>query len=227
MTGTLVNVVAVLIGAALGSLILRGMPEKIVATVTAGVALAVVVIGIDSAMTDHSPLITIISLAVGGGIGEMANIDGRLQSFASRFRGGEGGSHVGEAALTATLIFCVGPMAILGAIQGGLLGEHSTLYAKSLLDGITATVLASTLGPGVALSAGAVLLYQGGIALSASALSVLLTDVAIAHLTAVGGALIVALGFNMLEMTEIRVANFLPAIAIAPALAVLVPGLVG
>ncbi|MFP4201218.1 MAG: DUF554 domain-containing protein [Bacillota bacterium] len=227
MTGTFVNVATVLIGVALGSLFFRRMSERIVATVTAGVALAVVIMGIDSAMTDHSPLITIISLAVGGGLGELANIHGRLQSFASRFHGGASGSHVGEAALTATLIFCVGPMAILGAIQGGLLGEHSTLYAKSLLDGITATVLASTLGPGVALSAGAILLYQGGIALSASAFSILLTDVAIAHLTAAGGALIVALGFNMLHMTEIRVANFLPAIVIAPVLAVLAPGLLG
>ncbi len=225
MTGTLVNVAAVVIGTILGSLILRGMADRLIGTVTAGVALAVLVIGVHSALTPHSPLITIISLAVGGGLGELLDIDGRLERLASLVRVGASGGGVGQAALTAALIFCVGPMAVLGAIQGGLLGDHSTLYAKSMLDGITATVLASTLGPGVGLSALVVLLYQGGIALSAATLSGLLTESAVAHLTAAGGALIIALGLNMLEIAEIRVANLLPAIALAPLLALAFPGL--
>ncbi len=225
MTGTLVNVAAVVIGTILGSLILRGMADRLIGTVTAGVALAVLVIGVHSALTPHSPLITIISLAVGGGLGELLDIDGRLERLASLVRVGASAGGAGRAALTAALIFCVGPMAVLGAIQGGLLGDHSTLYAKSMLDGITATVLASTLGPGVGLSALVVLVYQGGIALSAATLSGLLTESAVAHLTAAGGALIIALGMNMLEVADIRVANLLPAIALAPLLALVFPGL--
>ncbi len=227
MTGTLVNVLAILVGATLGSLVLRGMSDKIVETVTAGVALAVLVIGVESALTPHNPVITIISLAVGGGIGEAFGIHDRLQALADRVSSGFAGGRVADAALTATLIFCVGPMAILGAIQGGLLGNHSTLYAKSLLDGVTSTVLASAMGPGVYFSAAAVLLYQGAIAISASALAPALTDGTIAYLSAVGGSLIIALGLNMLGMVQIRVANLLPAIFIAPILAILLPGLAG
>ncbi len=226
MSGTLVNFFAILAGTVLGSMVLRNMPGRVLSTVTSGVALAVVVIGIDSVMTPHSPLITIVSLALGGAVGELLDIEARLERLGARVTGEGEATGAARGALTATLIFCVGPMAILGAIQGGLLGEHATLYAKSLLDGITATVLASTFGPAVGLSALAVLAYQGAIALSASTLSVLMTDVAIAHLTAAGGALVIALGINMLGIGEIRVGNLLPAIAFAPAMAVLFPGLV-
>lgn len=222
MLGTLVNVVAIILGSLAGHFVIPAIPESMSQTVTAGVALAVVLIGMDMALTTQNLLIIILSLALGGAIGELAGIQGALDRLGERVRQAVPSAiGVGEAFVTATLIFCVGPMAIMGAIQSGVAGDHATLYAKSTLDGITSLVLGSTLGLGVLGSAVPVFLYQGGITLAAAQLSTLLTADMVTELTASGGMIIVALGLNMLGVTRLRVANLLPALVIAPALSLL------
>lgn len=219
MLGTVVNFAAIIVGSLVGYFIVPSIPEAMSRTVTAGVALAVVLIGIDMALTTGNVLIIILSLALGGAIGEMLRIQGGLDRLGERVRRAvPRATGVGEAFVTATLIFCVGPMAIMGAIQSGVAGDHSTLYAKSTLDGITSVVLASTVGIGVLGSALPVLLYQGAIALAGARLSALLTPSMVTELTACGGMIIVALGLNMLGVANLRVANLLPALALAPAL---------
>ncbi len=222
MLGTLVNVVAIILGSLAGHFVIPAIPESMSQTVTAGVALAVVLIGMDMALTTQNLLIIIVSLALGGAIGELAGIQGALDRLGDRVRQAVPSAiGVGEAFVTATLIFCVGPMAIMGAIQSGVAGDHATLYAKSTLDGITSLVLGSTLGLGVLGSAVPVFLYQGGITLAAAQLSTLLTADMVTELTASGGMIIVALGLNMLGVTSLRVANLLPALVLAPALSLL------
>jgi len=217
--GTLVNVLAIVLGSLGGRFVLPPMPGKVSETVTAGVGLAVVLIGLTMALEVESVLVLILSLALGGATGEVLGIDSGLEKMGGRLRGAAAeSSGLGEAFVTATLIFCVGPMAIMGAIQSGVQGDHSTLFAKSMLDGVTSVVLASTLGIGVIASAVPVLLYQGGIALAGAQLAALLTADMIAALTACGGVLIVALGTNMLEISSVRVANLLPALVYAPIL---------
>ncbi len=222
MLGTIVNVVAIILGSLAGHFVIPAIPESMSQTVTAGVALAVVLIGMDMALTTQNLLIIIVSLALGGAIGELAGIQGALDRLGDRVRQAVPSAiGVGEAFVTATLIFCVGPMAIMGAIQSGVAGDHATLYAKSTLDGITSLVLGSTLGLGVLGSAVPVFLYQGGITLAAAQLSTLLTADMVTELTASGGMIIVALGLNMLGVTSLRVANLLPALVLAPALSLL------
>ncbi len=219
MLGTLVNVVAIVIGSLSGHFLIPAIPKSMSQTVTAGVALAVVLIGLDMALITQNLLIIILSLALGGAIGELAGIQGALDRIGERVRQAVPSAiGAGDAFVTATLIFCVGPMAIMGAIQSGVAGDHATLYAKSTLDGITSLVLGSTLGLGVLGSALPVLLYQGGITLAAAQLSTLLTADMVTELTASGGMIIVALGLNMLGVTGLRVANLLPALVLAPAL---------
>lgn len=219
MLGTVVNFAAIILGSLLGYFIIPSIPESMSRTVTAGVSLAVLLIGFDMALSVQSIPVIIVSLALGAVIGEMLGISDALDRLGERVRRTAPRARgVGEAFVTATLIFCVGPMAIMGAIQGGVAGNHSILYAKSTLDGITSVVLASTIGIGVLGSALPVLLYQGMITLAGTHLSAVLTPAMIAELTACGGLIIVALGLNMLNVTALRVANLLPSLVLAPLL---------
>ena len=184
-----------------------------------GVALCVMYLGISGCLEGNNSLIAILSMVLGALIGELLDLDKRMRSLGDWVQkrtehlvtnGGQ--ASISEGFVTASLLFCVGAMAIVGALQDGLTGDHSTLFAKSLLDGISSIVFGASLGLGVAFSAVAILLYQGSISLLASFLQPYLGDAVIAEMTCVGSLLIVALSLNMLGLTKIKVMNLVPAI---------------
>ncbi len=216
LLGTFVNTGTVILGSCLGLLLNRLIPERVSRAVMAGLALCVLYLGISGTLSGKNPLITIISMVVGAVAGELLDLDGRLGRFAEglekKFKNGSGKASIAEGFVTASLVFCVGSMTIVGALNSGLLGDHSMLYAKSLLDLVSAFIFASTLGFGVLLSAGFVLLFQGAIAIFARLASPLLTTAVISEMTCVGSLLIIAIGLNMLGLTKLKVMNYLPAI---------------
>jgi hypothetical protein len=223
MLGTLVNVAAVIVGSLAGLLLKKGIPEKISDTVMKGVALCVLYIGISGSLVGTNTLVAIISMVLGAVIGTLLDLDGKLNRLGERvqekLKGRAGaGSSVAEGFVAASLLFCVGAMAVVGSIQSGINGEHSTLFTKALLDGISSIVLASTLGLGVILSAGAILVYQGAITLLAQWVAPFLSDYAVAEMSCVGSLLIVALALNMLGITKLKTANYLPGVFIPIAL---------
>ena len=218
MLGTIVNAAAVIVGSLLGLLFKKGIPEKISDTVMKGIALCVLYIGISGALSGTNALITILSMVVGGVIGQMLDLDEWLNRLGDllgcKFSKDGGGGTVAQGFVTASLLFCVGSMAIVGSIQSGLTGHHEMLLTKSLLDGVSAIVFASTLGVGVLFSAAFVLVYQGTITLLAQWVAPFMSDYAVAEMTCVGSLLIIALAFNMLGITKIKVMNLVPAIFI-------------
>lgn len=215
MLGTIANALAIIVGGLIGLLFGKGIAEKYKQTILQGVALSVILIGWKSALATDQLLIVIISMVAGATIGEGLNIEGRLERLGqwleARVSAGAGGS-LARGFVTASLVFCVGSMAIVGSLESGLTGNHQTLFAKSILDGVISIVFASTMGAGVLFSSAAVFLYQGLITLAAVFLKPLLAAATVAQMTAVGGLLIVAIGLNMLGMVKIRVGNLLPAI---------------
>lgn len=218
MLGVFVNCLAVIVGGLTGATVRRGLPERVGATVMNGLALCVIYIGISGAFKGENILLTIISVAIGGVIGEGIDLDRHLnrlgRAIERRFtREGEE-STLAQGFVAASLLFCVGAMAVVGSLQSGLTGNHETLFAKSVIDGISALVLASTLGYGVVLSSVVLLLYQGGITISAHFLEPFLTQSVVADLTGIGSLLIIAIGLNMLRATKIKVINLVPAIFI-------------
>ncbi len=214
MIAQVINGVAIVIGALIGNKLRGGISERFRSILMQAMALAVMLIGISGAVGTSNALIVVISLAVGACVGEAINIEKRLESLGdglkSRIKGAE--ASFTEGFVSASLIFCVGAMAIVGSLDAGLRGDGSTILTKALIDGITATMLASTLGIGVLFSGVAVFAYQGAITLLAGLIQPLLTDVIIAEMSAVGGLLIFAIGLNMQGITKIRVGNMLPAI---------------
>ncbi len=226
MRGTLVNVVAVLGGSCLGVALKQGIPEKYRTNVTQVLALAILLIGIQMALKTQNVLIVILSLISGSVIGEALNIDGRLVVFGewiTRKIGSQQSSNIGQAFITASLFFCVGAMAVVGALQDGLVGDASTLYAKSMLDGVSAIIFSATWGIGVAFSALSILLYQGGITLLANSLAPYLSAAVIQELSAVGGLMIVGLSLLMFGYQKIKVANWLPSLPMAVIITILWP----
>ncbi|MFW5985140.1 MAG: DUF554 domain-containing protein [Halanaerobiaceae bacterium] len=220
MIGTIVNTAAIIIGGSLGTVIGSKLKERYKSTAMQGLSLAVLLIGFSMALDTNNVSIIIFSLLLGGLIGEFLKIEARLQNIGHWFEKRlKGQGQVAEAFVQTSLIYCVGAMAIMGAIQDGLINDPSTLYAKSMLDGFTSIAFSSTLGIGVILSAIPVFLYQGSISLLAGYLKPLLTDPVITEMTATGGMLIVAIGINLLEITKIKVGNLLPAIFVAVILA--------
>ncbi|RYD02248.1 membrane protein [Desulforamulus aquiferis] len=221
MTGTIVNAVAILLGTAIGLLFRKGISQSVNNTVMSGIGLAVALIGFKMAFKTENELIVILSLVIGGIIGEILNIEGwlaRAGSFLEKKVGGQNGE-VSKAFVTTSLIYCVGAMAIMGAIEDGLTGNATTLYAKSLLDGTSAVIFTTTMGFGVAFSAIPVFLYQGTITLMASGLKNFLTPSMINEMTATGGLLIVGIASNILGIRTFKVGNLLPAIGAAVFLA--------
>lgn len=213
------NTVAILFGGLLGLLFGQALPEKIKKTVIQGIGLAVLLIGGSMALKTNNPLVVIASLVLGGIVGELINIEQRLQEFGQWLerklpKNGQGAGFT-KAFVTASLIYCVGAMAIMGALESGLRGNHTILYAKSMLDGISALVFASSMGIGVLASAIPVFLYQGLITFSAGLLQGVLSSQVINEMGATGGLLIVGIGLNVLEIKEIKVGNLLPGIFIA------------
>ena len=216
LTGTLVNAGTILLGSLLGILLGKRFPEHLSDAVTKGLALCVLYIGIDGLFDGENTLITIISIVIGCMIGELADLDKRLHDLGdrieSRFRSSGGKTSLSEGFVSATLLFCVGAMAITGALDGGLRGDHATLYAKSALDFVSSMIFATTLGIGVALSAVSVFLYQGIIAVCASFAAPYLAPIVVAEMKCVGSLLLIGLSFNMLGITRLKMMNYVPAV---------------
>ena len=216
MLGTIVNAAAIIAGSLVGLLLRGGIPQRVNDTIMKGIGLCVVLIGMSSALKVDNTIVIIFSMVIGGILGEIIDIDKRLKNLGEKVEArlkGKGG-RVSEGFVTATLVYCIGAMAIVGSLESGISGNHQTLFAKSVLDGISSIVFSSTLGIGVALSAVSVFLYQGIITLAASTLQGILIDSVIANMTAAGGLMIFAIGLNMLGITKIKVANLLPGIFI-------------
>jgi uncharacterized membrane protein YqgA involved in biofilm formation len=216
MFGTIVNCIAIIVGAFFGIIIKTGIKEKYKSTIMDGIGLSVAIIGIMGAIEANNIILIIASIVIGSIIGEMIDIDLRLEHLGQNMekRFGKGDSNFSKGFVTASLVYCIGAMAIVGALKSGLEGNNDTLYAKSILDGITAVIFASTLGIGVAFAAIPVFIYQGTITLLASSVESLLTTNVINEMSAVGGILILAIGINILGIKKIKVANMLPAIFI-------------
>lgn len=216
MLGTIVNCLAVVAGSMVGLLFKNGIPEKYNQTIMQAVSLSVILIGIKTALGCDDLLMIIGSLAVGSLIGEWIDIEAYLKKLGdwleSRFSDKPNGFSTGF--VTASLIFCVGSMAIVGSLESGLMNKHDILFAKSALDGICSIILTSSLGIGVMFSAVPVLLYQGSITLLAGVLKPLLIPAVVSQMSGAGGLLIVGIGMNMIREKKIKVGNMLPAIFI-------------
>ena len=227
LIGTTVNAIAIIAGASAGLFLRRvtglsgsvdshSLAGRLQDIIMKGVALCVLYLGVDGMLAGENTLIAILSMVIGAIIGETLDLDKRMQKLGDWLQAKVGrlfpGGNLAEGFVTACLLFCVGAMAIVGSLQDGLTGDHSTLFAKSLLDGISSIVFGASLGLGVAFSAVAIFLYQGSISLLASFLQPYLGDAVIAEMTCVGSLLIVALSFNMLGLTKIKVMNLVPGI---------------
>jgi uncharacterized protein len=226
LSGTLLNAAAVLVGGALGTLLGDRLPAQLREQVIRGVGLFVLVMGMKFALDTGDLLYLLGSILIGGMLGSLAGIDRRLGAFGDalqrRFTTPESESTVSEAFVTASIVFCVGPLTFLGSIQNGLTGDPGVLVIKSVLDGFTAIALAATLGWGVLLTIALILVYQGGLALGAAGLAGLLSDAQLREMNAVGGLLILGVGLKLLAIRDVKVADFLPAILVAPLLVALV-----
>lgn len=223
MLGTLVNFSSIMLGGFVGLLIKGRLKERYKDTVMQGMALAVLIIGLSGAVgklfaENANSLVLIISLAIGGLSGEFLDIDGKFRKFAEFLQkklvkeSGKSENRISQGFVTASVLYCVGTMAVVGSIESGIMSKHDILFAKSLLDGISAVVLGASLGAGVMLSAFSVLVYQGAITLAAGLASPYITESMLNDISVVGGILIFAIGTNMLNLTKIKLANFLPAV---------------
>lgn len=217
MIGTIVNSVAVVIGCLIGFIIKGRLKTNISNTIMSGLGLCVLYIGVSGALKGEDTLLMIICIVIGALIGELIDIDkwlSRLGEIIERKvnKVGKSNISIAEGFVSASLLFCVGAMAIVGSLESGLRGNHDTLFAKSLLDGVTSIILTSTLGIGVIFSAVTIFIYQGLITLGAGMLANVLSGSVINNMTAVGSLLIIGLGFNILGITKIKVANMLPAV---------------
>ncbi len=224
MIGTILNVITVLIGGTIGTFLGHRFPARLQETVLYALGLFTLVIAIDSALLTNNSLIVLGSLLVGAFIGEGLHIESRLESFGEWLReklvrGSEGGSSAlfVEGFVTASLIFCVGPLTIQGSIEDGLMGDYTKLAIKALMDGFAAMAFATTLGPGVIASVIVIFFFQGGISLIARMSSSVFTEPMIIEMSATGGVVLLAIGLRLLDIKQIRAGNLLPAIFVAPA----------
>ncbi|MBI5951693.1 MAG: DUF554 domain-containing protein [Chloroflexi bacterium] len=224
MTGTFINVAAILIGGTIGLLFGSRIPEKFKNTVIAGMGIFTGAMGMGMFLESENQLIVLGALLIGALIGEWIGIEDWLQKlgqtlekrFSSESESGANSKFV-RGFMVSSLLYCIGPIAILGSIQDGLTGDYNLLAVKSTLDGFASIAFASTLGVGVLFSALPILVYQGGVSLLANQLSAIITDPMMAEMTATGGILLIGVGIsNLLDIKRIRVGNFLPALAVAP-----------
>jgi uncharacterized membrane protein YqgA involved in biofilm formation len=231
MTGTFINVGAVLLGTAIGVGAGSRLPPGLQQRVLAGLGLVTAVIGVDLALAwrDTSPLYVLGAVLLGGLAGEAIGIEARLAGLGDRLQrrvartrdrgpGARDESMVSEAFFTASLLFCVGPLTVVGSFEDGLRGNIEPLATKSLLDGFASIALASTLGAGVAFAAATVLVVQGALTLGASLFEGVLRGEALSAMTSTGGVLIIAIALKLLDLTDVKVGNFLPALVLAPVL---------
>ena len=225
MTGTLINLVAIILGSSLGILFGARLSENLKSTVIAGMGLFTSAVGIQMFLKTENPLIVLGALIFGAILGEWMGVEEGLQGLGAWLEKRFSGSSTGESSkfvrgfLTASVLYCTGPMAVLGAISDGLRGDYLPLSIKSVLDGFISIAFASTLGVGVAFAALPVLVYQGSISLLAAQLNAIVSNSMMNEMTATGGVLLVGIGVSsLLEIKKIRVGNFLPALVVAPLL---------
>lgn len=220
-TGSLVNAAAVVLGSSLGLALGRHFPERVRDLVFQALGLSTMVLGMSMALHMTNPLIMIFSLLLGGIAGELVRLEDRLAEMGHWIKRLTRSSNAlfTDGLVTATLLFCVGSMAIVGAMEDGLKGDPTLLYTKSLLDGFASIALASTYGMGVLFAAVPVLLYQGGLTLGAAHFRELVSPPLVAEVSSVGGVLILAIGINLLKLTTIRIGNLLPSLLMGAVLA--------
>ena len=223
MLGVIVNVIAILLGGSIGLLCKRGIPTRMTDAVMLGLGLCTMYIGIDGALAGENVLIVIGSMVLGTIVGTVLDIDGAINRLGAwvegKFHRNEGGKmSLAQGFVTASLLFCVGSMTVVGSLNAGILGDNQMLYTKSTLDLVAASMLAASLGVGVLLSAAFVLVFQGGLVLLSSLIAPVLTDAAIAEMTCAGSLLIIALGLNLMGLAKIKVADYMPAVLFAPLL---------
>lgn len=245
MIGTLINVITILVGGTFGIAFGAKLPERIRQTVVAGLGLFVLAIGVQMFLKTQNSIIVLVSLLIGGLLGEWWQIENRLKGlgvfFERHFARSAGidetsgeddttktnkGSRFVRGFLTSSLVFCIGPMAILGSIQDGLTGDFKLLTIKAILDGFASLAFASSLGVGVLFSSVIILAYQGGISLMAAQAQALVSPAMMNELTATGGVLLLGIAISsLLEIKAIRAGNFLPALLIAPLIVALLQAL--
>ena len=227
MLGVLVNVLTVLIGSSIGLLFKKGIPEKVSNAAMIGLGACTLYIGISGSLCGENVLILIASVVIGGIIGTLLDIDDGINRLAkmveNRFRKNGSNVSIAEGLITATLLFCVGSMTVTGSIQAGLTGDNSIIITKATLDLVSSMMLASSLGVGVLLAAGAVFVIQGSLVLLAGLLAPVMSAGATNEMTCAGSVLIILIGTNLIGVTKIKVADYLPAIVIAPLIYNLLP----
>ena len=219
MISAFVNAAAVIVGGCIGLLLKKGIPERFSDILMKGLGLCTLYIGFSGALKGENTMVLIISVVIGALLGEGIDLDEKLnqigQFFENSFKSkGEGKTSITEGFVSASLLFCVGAMAIVGSLQSGLTGNHEMIFAKSMLDFVAAIIFASSLGIGVIFSAIFVFIYQGTIVWMARWIAPLLTDYTINEMTCAGSVIIIALALNMLGITKMKVMNYVPAIFI-------------
>ena len=221
MLGTIVNVATVVVGSLIGIIVGRSLKERYINILFQALGLVTIGIGVSMVLESNNLIITVISIVFGAFVGEAINIENYLERGAAfvkrslKFRS----ERFTEGFVTATLLYCIGSMAILGSFEDGLGLFPRLLYTKSIMDGISSIAFAATMGIGVAFSAIPILIYQGLLTLFAASLNGIMNTVMIAEMTAVGGLMLIGIGINLLKIKELSIANMLPAIVIAPLLA--------
>ena len=227
MIGVIVNVITVLLGSSIGLLFKKGIPERVTKVAMIGLGACTLYIGISGSLVGENTLILIVSVVLGAIVGTLLNIDGAINHLAGKveekFKKDGKSVSVAEGLVSATLLFCVCSMTVTGSIQAGLTGDNSVLITKAMLDLVSSMMLASSLGIGVLLSSVAVFVIQGGLVLLAGLISPVMSAGAINEMTCVGSILIIMIGTNLMGITKIKVADFLPAILFAPVIYNIVP----
>lgn len=213
--GVIINVIAIVIGTIIGLFLKRGMSEKMSSHIMQGLALITFIIGLKGALVDQDVILMIVCISLGGYLGEMMQLEENIRKFADwiqeKFSKEGSQNQLAEGFVSAVLIFCVGAMAVMGSLEAGLRDNHQILITKAIIDGIASIILTTTKGAGVMLSALAILLYEGGMMVLAQFVAPYLSESIVYAMSAVGSLLLVALGLNLLELTKIKVMNFLPA----------------
>lgn len=227
MLGTVVNTIAIIVGAALGKWAGGALKDEMQKVVMQAIGLGVILVGLTMAVTTNNIIIVLVSLVLGGIVGELLALEYQLerlgQTLEKLVTSGRGETAFVKGFVSASLLYCVGAMAIMGSLESGLTGQHTTLFAKSLLDGVTAVILASSLGWGVAFSALSVFAYQGSITMLAGWLGAFLTEPVVTEMTSTGGLLIFAIGLDLLGIKKFKIGNLLPAVFVAMALMLCLP----
>ena len=226
MLGVLVNVTTVLLGSTIGLVFKKGISKKYSDAVMTGIGLCTVLIGISGMLKGQNVLVAIISMVFGALVGTALDIDGKLNSVGELMqkkmkKRDDGKVSIAEGFVTASLLFCVGAMTIIGSLEAGLKGDNTTLFTKSILDLFSSMMLSASLGIGVMCAALFVFVFQGGLVLLSGLLDSVLSESAIAEITCVGSLMIFALGLNLMGITKVKVANYFPALIFAPIVCVL------